>query len=478
MDDHIFKSTQEQATAAWINHLNQLRLSELIRKLAEQNVNFKQALLELDNIRKFIAFPQNILGSEATKHGEIAENVQVYVSNARKIIEGLKPEYTFEGVGRLAPEDYLKNGVKVQSKFYSSDLGNRTFEAVCNHLKTYPDFLKNGGIYDIPRDQYEHIVSLIDKKPSLLSRSEYKLVQKIKEWEQTNGISFTEKVNPAVVDYADVQLGTVNETVNNEDASIREKNQEIINKVYRESEPTLSEGVKATTISATVEGGVSFCLKVAEKLRSGKRLAEFTSNDWKDIGISTAKGTGTGGLRGATIYLMTNYTATPASVASALVTATVGILTQAYKLKCEEICEEDFLINSQVIALEVSISAVSSLLGQVVIPIPVLGAVIGNAVGSFMFGIVKDNCNKEELRIIDRYNKSMFELTQYLDEKYKRFIALLNDEFEKYSSLVDLAFDEDVNKSFYASISLAKQVGVEDSKILKDLNDIDDYFLL
>lgn len=476
-DDYVFKSTQEQAVATWINQLNQLRLSVLIEELAEQDVNLDEALSMLQKIRDFVAAPQNILGSEATKHGEIAENVQVYFSNARKAVEGLKPEYTFEGVGRLAPEDYLKKGAKVQSKFYSSDIGNRTFDAVCKHLKDYPDFIKEGGVYDIPKDQYDHIVDILNKESSLLSRSEATLVRKIREWEQNKNISFTDKVKPAVVDYADVQIGAVNETVNKEEASIRDKDQKIRDQVYENSKPTFEEGTKATVASAAIEGGAAFCLKVAEKLKSGKRISDFTIDDWKDVGISTSKGTATGGLRGATIYVMTNFTATPAAVASALVTATVGTITQAYKYKTGEISEEEFLINSQVLSLEVSISAISSLIGQIVIPIPVLGAVIGNAVGTFVYGIVKDNCNKEEQRIIDSYNKSMNELNRYLDERYKWIIAMLNAEFEKFTSIVELAFDEDVNKSFYASISFAEYVGVDKNKILYCKKDIDNFFL-
>ena len=222
---------------------------------------------------------------------------------------------------------------------------------------------------------------------------------------------------------------------------------------------------------------MAFCLKVAEKLKAGKKITEFTEDDWKDVGISTAKGTGTGALRGAVIYGMTNFTATPAAVASALVTATVGTLSQAYKYKVGQIGEEDFLINSQVLTLEVSVSAISSVLGQVAIPIPVLGAVIGNAMGSFLYGIVKDNCDKEEQRIISDYNKFMASLTQYLDERYKRLVALLNEEFKKFSSIVEFAFDEDVNKAFTSSIQLAEYTGVDDKKILRSKNDIDNFFL-
>lgn len=43
----IVKSTQEQGFAAWVDYLNQLRLNELLAKLAAQGINLEQALAEL-----------------------------------------------------------------------------------------------------------------------------------------------------------------------------------------------------------------------------------------------------------------------------------------------------------------------------------------------------------------------------------------------------------------------------------------------
>lgn len=55
--------------------------------------------------------------------------------------------------------------------------------------------------------------------------------------------------------------------------------------------------------------------------------------------------------------------------------------------------KEEFLLNSEILCVDVSISALSSLIGQVTIPI--LGAVIGNTIGSFVFEIAKDNLTKK-----------------------------------------------------------------------------------
>ena len=42
----VLKSTQEQAVASWIDHLNQIRLNEFVAKLLDQDKNLEGALNE------------------------------------------------------------------------------------------------------------------------------------------------------------------------------------------------------------------------------------------------------------------------------------------------------------------------------------------------------------------------------------------------------------------------------------------------
>ena len=474
----VIKTSQEQAIASWIHQLNQIRLDELVRKLFAQDINLKEALQELQKLKDFIGDPSKILGSPLTKHGEIAEHFQVNISNARRLILGLFPEYTFEGVGRTAPEDYLFQGRPVQSKFYVGDLGNRSFDAVKEHLKTYPGFIKtDNGFYQIPKDQYEKIISILNKPSSALSRSENTLVKSIRQWERDEQISFTRVVKPSVANYQDVQQGKAVASIKGEEDNIRQIDQQRRNEAYEASKPTIKQGVQATAVSAAVEGGMSFCLGVAKKLKEGKKVSEFTAEDWKEVGLDTAKGTATGGIRGAAIYGMTNFTATPAAVASAFVTAVLGVASQARQLQLGNISEEEFLDNSQVLCLDVSVSAVSSLLGQVFIPVPVLGAVISNVVGTMLYGITKDYFSQREQALSQSYMQGIEQLNKELDEHYQMLIAQLKKEFAKFVSITELAFDEDVNLAFDGSVALADYIGVQSGKVLRNKADIDSFFL-
>lgn len=474
MGVNIVENAQQQATVAWIDYLKFERLRELADTLSKQDINLENAMEELQKLRDFIGDPSHILGSNATKHGEIAENMQVHISNAKKLVEGLKGLYTFDGVGRTAPEDYLFDGSPVQQKFYNG--AKQTIEAVKKHLDTYPGFIKSGGTYDIPKDQYEYIVELLKKPSSQLNRSEATLVKVIREWEEKNGISFTDKVKSAIVDYSEVQTGKADSTVNNAEKEIKDSDKRQRDDAFAKSKPTLKEGATVTAVSAAVEGGLQFALAVRKKLKSGKKLAEFTEKDWKEIGITTAKGTGTGAFRGAGTYVLTNFANMSGTVANGYITSMLGMASQANKYRNGEIDSEDFLINSQVVCLDASISVIGAAIGQFAIPIPILGAVIGSSVSNFMAGIAKDNLSKKEQELIDKYNKEIKELTDKLSAEERKVIDLLEKEYKKFSSLADLAFDVNVNIAFVGSIHLAQHVGVSESKILKTKSDVDNYF--
>lgn len=464
--EKIVKSTQEQAVAAWIDFRNILRLQELAEKLANQDINLEAAMAELQKLKVFVAHPEHIFGDYPQKHGEIAEHVQVRFSNAMRLIRGLEANHTFDGVARTAAEDYLRNGKMVQSKFYKGLSG--TLNAIADHHDKYPWFMQNGGCYDIPNSQYEELMRIytggqsgIDMNPS-----DAKLFEAIREWENQVGVKFDEVVQPSLVNYEDVQLDTVHNTIQQEKAKIEEQDQHQRDQAYSEAKPTLKEGVKVTVTAALLEGGVAFVMGVYKKKKAGKKIAELTKKDWKDLGIDTGVGTGKGAIRGGTVYVLTNFASVPAPMASAMVTATLGMLAQAYKLNNGDIAAEEFVDASEVICLDVAMSAVSSMLGEILVPIPVLGAIIGNAVGMFMMNIAHSYLSAEEQKLIEAYRKEMGELKNQLDAEYKSLVEKLEAKIAKYDSLAQLAFDADVNVRFESIISRAKLVGADTERLV------------
>ncbi|WP_438875449.1 hypothetical protein, partial [Bacillus cereus group sp. BC58] len=71
-----------------------------------QDRAFDSAMDAMNTLREFIGEPGKILGRMDTKHGEIAEQVEVAVRRARDFLAQDAPGATIEGVGRTAPMDY------------------------------------------------------------------------------------------------------------------------------------------------------------------------------------------------------------------------------------------------------------------------------------------------------------------------------------------------------------------------------------
>ena len=142
-----------------------------------------------------------------------------------------------------------------------------------------------------------------------------------------------------------------------------------------------------------------------------------------------------------------------------------------------KIDNEEFLINSEVLCLDVTISTVSSLLGQVAIPIPVLGAIIGNVAGMFLYDIAKNQGLKQEQSLIAGYRAEITVLIEKLDEQNRALLRLLEANLKRFKTMLELAFNPDINTAFDSSIRFARFNGVAEEKILKTKSDIDAFFL-
>lgn len=477
-EEKIVKTSQEQAEAAWIGYLHESRIASIIMALAKQDGQLESSLLELQIINDFISDPAHILGNPDSKHGEIAEHFQVHLSNALRMISGDSPEYTFETVERLAPEDYLKNGLPVQSKFYHDYA--KTFRAVCNHLKAYPDFLKKGGTYDIPKNQFARIIDVLSRGENerfSLARSDETLFKNIREWEESNNVKFQDVVKPAIVNYEDVQLYEAPNTLRAKQQSILKKDKEIRDDIYQQNRSSLKEATKVVGVSALLEGGTAFMFRVIEKRREGKIISDFSTDDWKDVGIDTATGTIKGGIRGSAVYYLVNQKGFSAPISNAAITATFGIIGEIIKLRQGKTAFNDFYDNSLSICSDVAISTVSSTIGTAIIPIPILGTIIGNAAGMWVWRIAKDYLSQTEFQSIKRYNSELELLQQNIDADYQKHLEKVEARIGEYKLILTEAYSDDPMVAYQSAEKAAYHLGITDSIAEYSKEERDKYFL-
>ena len=471
--------TQEQATASWIQFLYNQRLATVVKAFNEQDINLEAAIDELNKLKEFVADENHILGSILTKHGEIAEHCQVNISNARNLVNGLMPQYSFENVGRTAPEDYLKDGFFIQSKFYFSPKG--TLLAIRKHLSIYPDFIKNGGSYEIPRDQYDAISKVIKsldtKGVSSLSKADLSLLNSLQKLEKDTGIQFYKDINTTLVSYRDVQVENINETILREENNVRAQNISLKEDIRIRNAPSFGGMLKVAGASALLEGGVRFTISILKKLKQGKHINEFTLDDWKEVGIDLGKYSVKGGIRGGVVYGMTNYSVTPANIASAYVTAVFGICETIKRYRSKEINAETMLYDCEALSIDTAISAMASLTGQSLIPIPVLGAIIGNIAGELIYEVGKKICNDKELEIIKNIQKRNRTYNEELNNELEQYMKYIQTEFNRYKTYEELAFDQDLNTAFENAVKLARHVGTPEENILLTDDDLKHFLM-
>ena len=479
--EKVIKSAQEQAIAAWVGLINQIRINDLIENLNQQDQNLDSALESMNwALKKIEDLVVTNRGGSKGVHGFIAEVAECGLENAQNLVRGDKP--VMEWVNDNGPADLLRDGVEIQVKFVNAG-GKFSLEAVAAHLEKYPDFLDKDGVYQIPKDHLEAVRALYEmpkeEATQLVSSNDgpsYSTWKTIHEFFDTNGIKIDD-LEASKFKYPDVQKNAIADKMAEEKNKLADESNQIKKNIYEEHEPTPQEGAKAAAMGAVFEAGTAFALSVKRHLGNGKRIGDLTQDDWTEIAKDSGMGLVKGGVRGGAVYGLNNYMATPASVASALVTASFGIADCVYRFRNGELTEVEFIENSEIACLDASVSAFSSFVGQVLIPVPVLGAFVSNAVGTTVYELGKDFYSKQETELLERYTQEVRILDAELDDEYATCMSSLRENMVIYIDLLGKAFSPDAAMAFAGSIELAASLNVPDSEILHTQEEIDDFFL-
>jgi hypothetical protein len=471
--------------------LKNQRLLEIIQEAAEKEVSAREALStslqHIENVRDFASDPRAILGSIQTKHGEIAEHIEVEIRNARDVLNHIKPSATFEGVGRTAPEDYLIGTSQVQSKFING--AGKSLDHVLEHLNHYPGFA-NEGFYHIPKDQFTMLEKVYKGEDvgELSGRTVRKLQELIKQIEQETGKPFTQVVQPSTSTYDEVQLGRVgktldgyekefHETSDKEIAGIRKERTEQEASAQHITDASWSQALKYGAVSAAITGATSASMKIYIKIKSGKKLTAFTLSDWKEVGYDFTKGSVKGGISGIGIYGLTKVAGTPAPLAGAIVSTAVGFSSLYYSYKKGDITQSEYADAACTLSVEAGLAAIGSALGQALIPIPALGAIIGAAVTQSALKIAKQIMGTKEEAFIQEMRNKYNTLQSELDAQCKAIIDRISAYYDKLGGLIEAALSPEVNRRLSGSITLCEYVGVPKNKIIHNTSELDDFML-
>ena len=144
-----------------------------------------------------------------------------------------------------------------------------------------------------------------------------------------------------------------------------------------------------------------------------------------------------------------------------------------------DITADQFVEMSQLVVADSSIVGLASAVGQAVIPIPVIGALLGSLSGKLVASALKDAMGDRESELISKLNA--FEERAYakLDAEFKAFIDRLDQYFSNLERIGQVAFNVSVNASLRlsASTEFAHAVGVERHMVIHETDDLDAFML-
>ena len=225
---------------------------------------------------------------------------------------------------------------------------------------------------------------------------------------------------------------------------------------------------------------------ILKKFAYGKKPSDLKKEDWKDI------------LKDVSDYailpddehyvkwvfhMYEKFIRTSASIISqyasdatvcSIVNLADELADKSVLLENDEIKEVVYIEDCLWITLEAMLKLVASTTEK--LPEKEYGAFI-QALANYAFEYGRYVMYKHEQDLVDELIASQYELDERLKNKYYDYISGLQKESEKIYLLIENAFEPDYRNSFLQTILLAREVGVDDSLILKNTEEIDDFFM-
>lgn len=456
---------------------------DTLQKLNEEKEALEKSLESLQNIRDFISEPEHILGSELTKHGEIAEVMEVNFRNSKDHLAHKTPSATFEGVGRTAPEDYLVDGLEYQSKFIQN--ANDSLRHVIHHLQTYPDF-PEAGRYHIPKDQFFEIMEILrGEVPEGFTPATARTCRKlVHELEASSGHDFSELVQPSNFRYQEVQQHSLPDTLEKMEEECQQNANDQIDLIVKESsaqeekcrallEPSLEDAAEYGLLSAGIYTTASIGSRLYKHVKNGHNLTEFSIDDWKELGCGLENTASRGMIRGASIYSLISVASMPSPVAAGAVSISEGLYGLAKQYKKGEISSQDFINKTIAISMEGGACAVGAFLGQALIPIPLLGTLIGVSAIKLTIDNLDSKTKNLCPEIVELLRIEHDALTDKLENDMQAEIFKLREAYRRQCELIRTIVSSNSEASLETSASYCQESGVPENMIIHNIEDLE-----
>lgn len=375
--DSFVSENSAQAEADFVDAINTIRLNELFAKLAEIDYRENNAQEEIAKLKREVEqIISSNRGGQTGMHGFIGESCQVHIANVKSFLQGKKALHVLLDDNSMT--DYKRGSQLIQQKACQSD-NHLGLDHVKRHFEKYPDFISQGGIYQIPKDFYQKYDMMRNTPPEIAAKfrkEDLRLWKVVHEFCEDNPDIVIE---PMEVSYRDIQAGNVNNTVSNVEKSTDEEFKKQKADAQNKYSPSTKELLKVSSISGFFEGALNAALSAGIILKSGKNLKDFDKGDRVYILKQFAIGFIRGSVRAGITYLLTAFCKASSTLASTITTAIFAIAKHTYIFIKKRESKVDYIKELLIDLAEITLTALGAYIGKSIFrKNPLVGSLLGS----------------------------------------------------------------------------------------------------
>lgn len=460
-------------------------LKKSLKEISKSKVNPKYAE---QNIKQQAGFSAEVLDVANTNAKNIIDknpNRKVRADDVGRVNDELVDLFQRDAKGNII------EGSGTQMKFVGKDAK----DAFKKHQsKEYDKYFENDVPIEVPSDDYDGIIQASKERVQELEK-QYK--KQLSEGKTEQAEYTKQKLSRA----KEINKNIRKSTVSNKQAVAARKNPKLETAKYI-GKVSNKAGLEASKIGAVVGGVTSIVQNVVSIAKGEEDVGEAAINIVKDTGKAAAFSYGTG-FAGATIKgVMQNAgsgyvrTLSKTNLAATAVNVAVTSTKVVSKYVKGEISGAECVENLGQEGVGLIASSMGATVGQVLIPIPVVGAMVGSMVGyaisSASYGVLTSSLkeaklSEEERKIVEQECEEQIELirqyraeleqviSEYLTEKATAFV----DAFDGIKTALDIGdIDGFISGTNMISQAMGKDVQFENMDEFNEIMNSDISFKL
>lgn len=439
-------------------------LQKSLKSIAGEKVNPEYKSQNLKQQAGFSAEVQDVANTNAENIINKDSTRKVRTDDVGQVNDPLYDTYKTDAQGNIIP------GSGTQMKFVGGTPEEALKKIASNKFEKY---LENDVPIEVPSDFYDDMMSQADEQIK-------KLNKQLEAQKKAGNSEQIKKINDKIAKYEKIKKSLVKSSVSNKEAMFARQHPKLataknINKVSHRA------GMESAKYGAIIGGSTSLIRNFVSIVKGEEELEDAAVNVVKDTGKAAIFSYGTGYAGSAVKAIMQNAkseyvralskTNIAGTVVNVAVTAT-KVMSKYFSgeidgLECmEQLGQEGYGMVA---------SAMFATIGQVVIPIPVVGGMIGSmlgyAVASASYGVLtsslkeaklakeeRERIEKEcedQIKLIREYRLEMEQaISQYMTEK----ISVFQSAFDGIKSSLEIG---DVDGFIAGANTITKSLGKE-----------------